>query len=925
MEREETIQDLHKMVERKLKLVQSQGTKLCKTSQRKLNLLNSLFVKSKRLKWDTLNQARDEIRKLASEIDFANDLEEKRASSSSNKITKRRQSTNLRVVLTRISIEDLPISKRTRSKSIDVRPEWAVSYTSDTETDKDIENDRPGVKQAVKRRNSKSATEQQQTHCTPEVTSTTTSLESKKRKGTDKKIKKSVLVRKSESRSVNQKKKCKRNVLYDSDTEDHVPEVSRLPCKRAESKAIINIYPDIPNDNSDIHCQSNFIMKCCLCPYRGVNMVEHYVCKHPQREVFVSRISPHQSKMIRKCPIPKHTSQTAVPAAKAVHRFCHFCEKDQHLTVQEWIKHVAEHTGEYEFNGTEKKPHQGIFFRNNHVFAYLCERCNYVQTRLSSMEHHLEKQHPSKNNDALKNIEYIRFSVVEKRIALRKRSNANSLITSNARIGIRKEAIIWTNQPMKPNTREDGYDSSCSTDTLSMIVSDDETTTISLKSDKSPRVEHAVLANDEVPVCLESIDKRREHSDVSASINPIVSTVASVSSVPVTPIVPIMPIVRSGKKPNIKKSIMPVEVTDEELLCRAHNKCSEQQQINAIPGNQCREKQYVDSRPISVVISERVMNYKDNMYGVSNETVIPSVDEQVNTDMNVNRLADMDRYWSEREVNGIPKPWILGSSQKMALFYGSMMKTESLVAFYKCMDHACDFSTQNDKAMEQHLLYHDFSKSYKSEIMQWLECCYCAFFANNPKELVEHLQSVHGDCGYQCNRCFYRSREASALAVHQSLFHSDAEEQRNRILQCTKRVKNYNSSDQGLIIRNMVKTVPLLVCNACPSGKFYGLLSFKDHIESHTFDFTTCNFCREFCGKMEFINHLQSIHGIYLFQCVYCQFGTYNSSWIEQHVSVHHPESIFCYHVRNASQTLEPYVRPRKVIPPHRFVVFSSA
>ncbi|XP_050096102.1 uncharacterized protein LOC126578000 [Anopheles aquasalis] len=538
--------------------------------------------------------------------------------------------------------------------------------------------------------------------------------------------------------------------------------------------------------------------------------------------------------------------------------------------------------------------------------------CNYVQTRLSSMEHHLEKQHPSNSNDALKNMEYVRFSVVEKRFTASMSSNGNSIVASNAIIGMGK---VIKNDPMKVNTSEDGYDSSCSSDTMSMIASDDEVTIISMKASKSPPLQHPDLENDQVPVCLESIHERREHSNDSSSIYPTTPCVATVATIPIFPTMPNVP---SSKNKFIKESIRQVEVNEKEPVWRAKKKCGKQQRTTATVQNRSGGIQHAYSRPISVVISDRAMNYESNIYGTSNETVIPSINVQVNSDINGNKFA-------YKEVNGIPKPWIQNSSPKMTIYYHSMLKTESLVAFYKCMGHACDFTTQNDKKMEQHLLYHDFYKGFKSEVMQWLECCYCAFFGSGPKELVEHLQSVHGNCGYQCNRCFYRSREASALAVHQSLFHSDSEEPSNRIFQCIRRVKNYNPSDQGFIIDNMLETVPMLVCMVCPSRKYYGILSFKDHIESHSFDFMECNLCSKICGKMELMNHMQNIHGIYLFQCVYCQFGTINNRWIEHHVSVHHPEKIFCYHVRNANQTLEPYVRPRKVIPPHKFVVFSSA
>ncbi|XP_035786746.1 uncharacterized protein LOC118463914 isoform X2 [Anopheles albimanus] len=183
-----------------------------------------------------------------------------------------------------------------------------------------------------------------------------------------------------------------------------------------QGSSIIDKHVDIPNDNPDIHCQSNFMSSCSLCSYRGGEMVDHYLSKHNQNEVFVSRISPRQSDTIRKFPIPLHVNEKIVSknGRDRLTRFCCFCEKNCVLTHKEWIKHIAQHTGEYEFEKEEKavkKPFAEIKFQNNNILAYICDRCNYVQTRFSAMENHLEKQHFSLNDGSSNTMEYIRFAV----------------------------------------------------------------------------------------------------------------------------------------------------------------------------------------------------------------------------------------------------------------------------------------------------------------------------------------------------------------------------------------------------------------------------------------------------------------------------------------------------------------------------------
>uniref|UniRef100_A0A2M4BAU2 C2H2-type domain-containing protein n=1 Tax=Anopheles marajoara TaxID=58244 RepID=A0A2M4BAU2_9DIPT len=183
----------------------------------------------------------------------------------------------------------------------------------------------------------------------------------------------------------------------------------------------VDKHVDIPNDNSDVHCQSNFMSRCSLCPYRGGEMVDHYLTKHKQNEVCVSRLSPRQSDIIRKFPIPLDATEKNVSKNELnrLTRFCCFCEKNCVLTYKEWIEHIAQHTGEYEYDQavkTLKKPFVEIKFQNNNILGYICDRCNYVQTRLSAMENHLEKQHCSSEDGPAKTTEYIRFAMCRAKV-----------------------------------------------------------------------------------------------------------------------------------------------------------------------------------------------------------------------------------------------------------------------------------------------------------------------------------------------------------------------------------------------------------------------------------------------------------------------------------------------------------------------------
>ncbi|ETN63005.1 hypothetical protein AND_005291 [Anopheles darlingi] len=220
-----------------------------------------------------------------------------------------------------------------------------------------------------------------------------------------------------------------------------------------QENSVIDEHVNIPNDNPDIHCQSNFMSSCSLCSYRGEKIIEHYLLKHKQNEVFVSRISPRQSDIIRKCPIPLRDSEKNISKNELapLARFCCFCEKNRVLTYKEWIEHIAKHTGEYEFDQevkTLKNPFVEIKFQNNNILAYICDRCNFVQTRLSAMENHLKKQHFSQEDGSAKPSEYIRFAVCRVKVE-------SSSVDKKTNLELKSESIFGCQVVNNPIDRDE--------------------------------------------------------------------------------------------------------------------------------------------------------------------------------------------------------------------------------------------------------------------------------------------------------------------------------------------------------------------------------------------------------------------------------------------------------------------------------------
>ncbi|KAL1399221.1 hypothetical protein pipiens_008376 [Culex pipiens pipiens] len=57
----------------------------------------------------------------------------------------------------------------------------------------------------------------------------------------------------------------------------------------------------------------------------------------------------------------------------------------------------------------------------------------------------------------------------------------------------------------------------------------------------------------------------------------------------------------------------------------------------------------------------------------------------------------------------------------------------------------------------------------------WLECAYCDLIAPNSADLLVHIDTEHANCGFQCNMCFYRSRDPTNVVVHQKDHHPSSD------------------------------------------------------------------------------------------------------------------------------------------------------
>lgn len=130
------------------------------------------------------------------------------------------------------------------------------------------------------------------------------------------------------------------------------------------------------------------------------------------------------------------------------------------------------------------------------------------------------------------------------------------------------------------------------------------------------------------------------------------------------------------------------------------------------------------------------------------------------------------------------KPWITSGAfiSKRPEDVEKMLRRISLCSLYKCMGTNCIFTTEDAAAMLVHLKNHE--KLAEEEIAMtgkagdtdsWLECPYCDEISASCALLVDHINSVHSNSIYQCNRCFYRSVARFNLYMHSKQCHGDNE------------------------------------------------------------------------------------------------------------------------------------------------------
>jgi hypothetical protein len=176
------------------------------------------------------------------------------------------------------------------------------------------------------------------------------------------------------------------------------------------------------------------IMPCKLCMYEGKKLVEHYVTKHPNSEVLISRLEREEALKAMLQP-----RQVESPMLQC--RFCH----GSFSKMTDFQDHVSEHTGEYKYSCMlcpYKKPRSSTVVQHlksahgnnqlpeligkpiectqNYLPGFLCGFCNFVQMNKEAVLDHIEKRHRHESGaactpglDEVNEINLVKVVVVE--------------------------------------------------------------------------------------------------------------------------------------------------------------------------------------------------------------------------------------------------------------------------------------------------------------------------------------------------------------------------------------------------------------------------------------------------------------------------------------------------------------------------------
>lgn len=181
------------------------------------------------------------------------------------------------------------------------------------------------------------------------------------------------------------------------------------------------------------HCLlRNFDCKECneYSGYRryAVSLVSHYVNRHPNTEIPISRLHSTAAMRLRSRRNEKCESFQNSVRHTLYKQFCYFCNVSLSYTRAEWILHMSKHTGYYRYKCNHcsmwyvMKPAYGecidVYdfdeigqpqYQQRDLFAFVCNLCNFVRFREHEIVEHLANEHEDDDTTKYTRFKFLQF------------------------------------------------------------------------------------------------------------------------------------------------------------------------------------------------------------------------------------------------------------------------------------------------------------------------------------------------------------------------------------------------------------------------------------------------------------------------------------------------------------------------------------
>jgi hypothetical protein len=167
------------------------------------------------------------------------------------------------------------------------------------------------------------------------------------------------------------------------------------------------------------------------------------------------------------------------------------------------------------------------------------------------------------------------------------------------------------------------------------------------------------------------------------------------------------------------------------------------------------------------------------------------------------------------------RPWLSCIDSKHPIKVAAMMKTECLLATYKCMGSKCNYSTNLSIEFSSHLEMHKRIFDHQ-DFKNVVKCAYCEFAGSDGSDLMTHLLTIHASEKLACTKCFYRSISKYNVRTHFKKYHDKTLQ---IFMKCkhTKKLTVSETSKEAVELRQ-TNVLPI----KCP-GEIFSLSSKQIH------------------------------------------------------------------------------------------------